>query len=75
MKSKRKMRKLCKWLNYLSGFSGCGPSALDEKPATNLGRKEKIFVDKYLNDVKKIKHNAFREACLDILGEDIDDMF
>lgn len=71
--NKRKAKKIDAWLNYEIGFSGCGPTALDTKPKRSLGRKEKIFLQKVkrMIEVEKARrHDLFRMACIDVLGED-----
>lgn len=73
--SKRKSRKIAEWLSYSIGFSGKGPTLLDEKPKRQLGRKEKIKFNKLLKEFqfeKDRRANAFRMACIDVLGEDPD---
>lgn len=73
--NKRKAKKIGAWLNYMIGFSGCGPTALDPIPDRKLGRKEKQAVQKLykaLETEKARRHEAFRTACIDILGEDPD---
>lgn len=73
--NKRKAKKIGAWLNYEIGFSGCGPTALDTKPKRKLGRKERILVQKaksMLAAEKLRRHDAFRMACIDVLGEDPD---
>jgi len=76
MVSKRKARKLGQWLNYLMGFTGYGPTALDEKPKRALGRKEKILLAAWRKDIEKEKERrrrCYREACIEVLGEDPDE--
>lgn len=73
--NKRKAKKIVAWLNYEIGFSGCGPTALDTKPKRNLGRKERVFVQKAKSVIaaeKSRRHDAFRRACIAVLGEDPD---
>lgn len=72
----RKAKKLGDWLNYTVGFSGVGPTLLDKEPPRKLGRKEKILFNKMLPKVKEVygkaKQDAFRQACIEVLGEDPD---
>jgi hypothetical protein len=71
--NKRKKKKIGAWLNYLIGFSGQSPTALDVKPSRSLGRKEILLLNKYKKvrmEVEQARKDAFRQACIDILGED-----
>ena len=73
--NKRKAKKIGAWLNYLVGFSGSGPSMLDDKPKRALGKKEAETVKKFQTAIEQEKarrHQCFRDACMDILGEDPD---
>lgn len=74
---KKLTKQYCAWLNYESGFSGTGTSLLDIKPKFSKPK----FKDKHGQRLKrkldtdgeiwaKAKHDAFRKACIDVLGED-----
>lgn len=63
---------------YEVGFSGHGKSKLDDvlierynmKP---LNRFEKWLMARYIVEMKKAHASAFKEACIEVLGEDPDD--
>ena len=74
--NKRKGKKLGQWLDYLIGCTGYGPTALDEKPKRALGRKEKELLAACRKDIEKEeerRRGCFREACIEVLGEDPDE--
>jgi hypothetical protein len=73
--NKRKAKKIGEWLNYLIGFTRCGSTALDEKPRRRLGRKEALYIQKakkFMEEENKRRHEGFRQACIDVLGDDPD---
>jgi hypothetical protein len=60
------------WLNYDAGITGYGPGTVDEPdcPRPVVPEKVKHILDEWLEDEKKRRKLAFREACIEILGED-----
>jgi len=73
---KRKRKKIRKWVQYLIGFSGKGPTTLDTKPSCILGRKEKkvvLLLKKEMEQEQIFRQACFEKACIDVLGEDPDD--
>ena len=58
------------WVEYASGFSGTGPSLLDKKPEVEPTRFGKWLVADEIYRVKVMKWRAFRQACIDVMGED-----
>lgn len=73
--NKRNGKKMRAWLDYHFGLTGYGPTALDVKPSRKLGRKETIVFNKLVKELDRVKtarQEVFRQACIDILGEDPD---
>jgi hypothetical protein len=65
----------CAWLEYESGFSGKGTTLLDKKPSFPKPWIPSCLRRRFEKDKEewaKIKSDAFRKACIDVLGEDPD---
>lgn len=69
----KRCRQYCAWSHYEVGFSGVGPTALDEKPDFPkpwIPKYLKNKFEKYAEMEKKRKWSCFRNACIEVLGED-----
>ncbi len=60
------------------GFSGCGPTAFDKatierERLTPLNRIERWLLRKDIDAARAIHRGAFRQSCIDVLGEDPDE--
>jgi hypothetical protein len=73
---RRDLEKRFAWLNYEVGLGGCGPSLLDIKPAF----PRPTFCQSVEDELEVIKQDemarrksAFRQSCIDVLGEDPED--
>ena len=75
--NKVKVQQYVDWCLYEQGMMGAGhPSALDKKPdfpKPELPEEVKAVVDKDMEEMKDVKQDAFRKACMDVLGEDPED--
>lgn len=61
------------WLCYETGFSGVGPTELDKKPDFEKPWLPKILredLERISKEFATIKKDAFRQACIEVLGED-----
>ena len=76
--NEERRNEVLEWFNYEVGFTGMGPTKLDEKPLStppNEDEKRMLGWDEMLDAVKNIRKGAFREACIEVLGEDPDDWY
>lgn len=67
--NKRRMKKLFRKVDKLTGLSG-EPCPLLYGPTPVLGRVEAELAGPLIQEVRKIKRGCFRQACIDVLGED-----
>ena len=70
--TKRRIKKMLHKVWIISGFTGMGKTAFDPDRIPRLGQREREFIDKrnIMHDICKLKKDAFRNACIDVLGED-----
>lgn len=64
------------WIDYETGFAGSGPTPFDRKPETPKPQLPKRLEDKCeasRENFRKIKQEAFRQSCIENLGEDPND--
>lgn len=73
---KRQADKIWKKIRYhIVGFTGVGQTAFDKniikrkRIAEPTERQIKRFAE-VIEEVKKVRKGAFRQACIDVLGED-----
>lgn len=74
--NKRTAKKIGEHMNYCIGFSGKGPTLLDSKPKTRLGRKERLIFTRMMKQaqaIKDLRWQSMRQAMIDVLGEDPDE--
>lgn len=57
-------------LNYHIGLTGCGPTLLEDKPVRVLTPEEIVQYTELIESEKKIRRDCFRQACIEVLGED-----
>jgi hypothetical protein len=63
----------CAWLDYETGFSGNGTTLLDKKPGFPKPWLPSYFRNQLEIERKewaKMKSIAWRQSCIDVLGED-----
>jgi len=69
----RKLKKVLQKINFQTGLGGAGhPSFLDINPHGALTWRELKKYRKTFDKFKKVKRGVFRQACIDVLGEDPD---
>ena len=75
--NRRKRKKIGRWISYLAGLSGKGPTALDVKPGRKLTWRERIRynVNGLVEELKPLRWNAYRQSCINVLGEGPDEDF
>lgn len=61
---------LGEWVDYQSGFSGTGPTALDKAPKSKPSWLGKWLVQDEIWEIKKVKMGCWVTACMETLGED-----
>lgn len=72
---KRRLLAYRAWKNYEIGFVGVGPTALDKKPDFPkpwLPGLLKDDIDADFEIEAKFRKESFRQACINIMGEDPD---
>ena len=71
---KRQRKKLGKKINYATGLTGYGPTLLDIRPKVGvLSDKEKRKAQPIIDELSKIKQQCFKDACIEVLGENPDE--
>ena len=69
----RKIKKIMDKIDYQTGFGGAGhPSLLDFNRHGALTWRELKKYKKEFEEFKRVKRGAFRNACIEVLGEDPD---
>lgn len=69
----RKMKRLFSKLNYEIGVTGCGPTPFDRKPGRKLTSSERVIFGDFIDAEKRRRRGCFREAVLEVTGEDVDE--
>lgn len=70
----RKMKKAARKLQaHVVGFTGVGPTGLDDTSGPKPTWREKRKYAHAIQEAKKFHQDCFRQACIDVLGEDPDD--
>lgn len=68
-----RIQKYVSWESYEIGFTGNGPTAFDIKPKFNKPKLPKFIESKIKAESKTIadmRKYAFKQSCIDVLGED-----
>jgi len=68
--NKRRSKKLIQKIDYFTGFAGRGTSLIDKTHCAPLTKREQAKYKKEINSIKDIKWDAFRTACIEVMGED-----
>ena len=75
--TRRALKKLLGKVSRLAGLTGSGPTLLETHlprvPA--LSRRERAYLrrTRLLDEVKAFRRDCFRQACIEVTGEDPDD--
>lgn len=75
--TEKKLAPYMAWKNYECGFTGRGPTAFDTKP--DFPKPEfddenlQQALDGFWKEEQEFRSKAFRDAVLEVTGEDIDD--
>lgn len=60
-------------VNHDVGWSGNGATLLDREPDRPMNRLERWLTDPSRRTLAALKRDAFRSACMEVLGEDPDE--
>jgi len=70
VKRPRKFKKILKKMSYESGLSGNGTTLLDRRRFGRLTWRERRKYGWCLDALKDARRECFRQACINVLGED-----